>query len=115
MNHAPFEDGVAYLEVTASGPWTIDVLPFCAMRTMGGNSISGTGDDVVTVNRSGIATLTHNGSSNFIVWSHQGFDLFDRDLEVNEIGPFNGDVVIDNGTLFLDIVADGNWSVSFHN
>ena len=114
INHTPSDSGVQYLEVSnASGPWQIDVIPFCQMRTMSGSSISGTGEDVVAVNRSGIATLTHNGSSNFIIWSHQGYGSGDRDLEVNEIGPFNGDVVMDSGTLFLDIVADGAWSVTY--
>lgn len=113
FNHTPSDSGVTRLEITSSGAWQIDVIPFCAIRTMQGSSIVGTGDDIVSTNRGGIATITHNGSSNFIIWSHQGFGTLQRDLEVNVIGPFNGQVAINTDTIFLDIVADGAWTVTF--
>ena len=60
-----------------------------------------------------IVTLTHTGSSNFIVWlrDSSGEDI---ELLVNEIGPFNGSTAIGiaaSGTYALDIDADGAWTV----
>ncbi|MDA2928496.1 hypothetical protein MYX84_00885 [Acidobacteria bacterium AH-259-O06] len=61
-----------------------------------------------------IFRMTHNGSSNFAIWlkDSQGGLVA---LLVNEIGSFNGSkaVGIDStGTSFLDITADGSWSVT---
>lgn len=110
-NHWDADDAVRYLEITADGAWQVDVRTFCSARSMAGSSISGSGDEVVLVTQSGPATFTHNGSSNFFVWSYQSSSS--RDLEVNEIGPFNGQELIDAGTVFLEIGADGDWTVNF--
>jgi hypothetical protein len=100
--------GTDILEVTADGDWSVS---FVTPRTMVGSAIAGSGDEVVTVNRSGPAMITHDGSSNFSVWSWQGQTRLD--LEVNEIGAFSGTVTIDSGTEFLEINADGTWSVTY--
>lgn len=113
INHTSSADGVEWLEITASGPWTIQVRPFCEMRILTGDLIAGTGDDVVRVNRSGAAALTHDGSSNFVVRSYDETDWLDT--EVNEIGTYTGIVLIDFGTDILEVEADGNWSVTFQD
>jgi hypothetical protein len=101
------DDGrVRYLEINASGPWTISVLPPSYAHTEWG----GFGDDVVAITSTSASRpirFIHTGSSNFIVWS---FSKTQRlDLEVNEIGPYDGTVLLDGGAAFLDIVADGSW------
>ena len=113
INDSFWNDGTKHLEVRSSGPWEIEVIPFCLMREMSGESISGHGDDVVRTDRGGIANLTHNGSSNFVVWSHQAVGGYSQDLEVNEIGSYSGQVAMDTSTKYLDIQADGYWAVSF--
>lgn len=57
-------------------------------------------------------TLTHNGSRNFIVWAY--FPDNDRDLLVNEIGPYQGvRSIMGAGDVMLEIKADGEWSITF--
>ena len=107
VNFDPTAGRIRYLEVTASGPWTINVLPPSHAHTEWG----GSGDDVVAVTSSSSSrpiALTHNGSSNFIVWSYSATRLLD--LEVNEIGSYSGTVLLDAGAKYLDIVADGYWT-----
>jgi hypothetical protein len=115
INHNWIDGYVRYLDfIEADGSWTVDVKPICSARTMVGDSVSDAGDEVLLINRSGTATITYTGSSNFSVWSHQAFD--EMDLEVNAIGAFDDTVDIDPGTVFLDISAvdtDGDWSVTF--
>jgi hypothetical protein len=56
-----------------------------------------------------VATFTHEGQRNFIVWAHAGTD---RDLLVNTIGGYQGQRSL-TGTVpvTLDIQADGAWTV----
>lgn len=79
--------------------------------------IDGRGDDVVSINKPdvpAIVRLTHTGSSNFIVTSHDGAGN-EIDLLVNEIGPYEGTRPLDFAaaelTERLEIQADGNWAV----
>jgi hypothetical protein len=106
VNFDPTTGRVRYLEIQASGPWTINVLPPSQAHTEWG----GLGDDVVAVTASPSSrpiTLTLTGSSNFIVWSYSNSSRLD--LEVNEIGPYTGTVLLDAGARYLEIVADGSW------
>lgn len=106
VNFDSTEGRVRYLEITASGPWTINVLPPSHAHTEWG----GSGNDVVAITSSSSnrpITLTHNGSSNFVVWSYSGTRRLD--LEVNEIGSYTGTVLLDAGARYLEIVADGSW------
>lgn len=79
-------------------------------------SYSGSGDDVVSITKPGgatafaIATITHRGSSNFIV---KGIDnqMEWVDLMVNEIGDYTGTVFVESDVTHLEITADGPWTV----
>jgi hypothetical protein len=79
----------------------------------------GTGTQVLQIeNPSGtgefaIVTLTHNGSSNFAVWSLDD-DLSQVDLLVNTIGSYSGTrpINFDGGNVAgLEIEADGMWHI----
>jgi len=86
--------------------------------------LSGTGDSVPTVqpiDEPVIITLTHDGSSNFIV-KPIGKDGDDGFSWVNEIGPFTGTVYQETDALFapydkknpivaVEVQADGNWTM----
>lgn len=101
-----FSGPVRYLEITASGPWTINILPPSHAHTEWG----GAGDDVVAITASSSSrpiTFVHTGSSNFAVWSFSNTRRLD--LEVNEIGAYNGTVLLDAGARYLEIIADGSW------
>ena len=102
---------VRYLDITASGPWTITTRPLLSASTFR-TALSGSGDDVVLY-RGSSATLTstHNGSSNFIIVGYRSDGRYNG-LIVNEIGSYSGTDLIDNGTSVLDISADGNWTLN---
>jgi len=73
-----------------------------------GSAITGTGDDVLFLNDTGVYAITHTGSSNFVVWVY-GADS--TDLAVNEIGTYSGNVPL-RGPAFVVINADGPWSIT---
>jgi hypothetical protein len=85
-------------------------------------TVSGTGNDVIDFQIPGdvpaVLDLTHNGTSNFIVWSLDS-SFRTIDLLVNEIGGYQGQRMVQGGWVFqpefvrhLDIDADGGWSVT---
>lgn len=61
-----------------------------------------------------LATFTHNGSSNFAVWSLDS-DLEQLDLLVNTIGDFAGTTILDRNdgenTARIEVEADGTWTI----
>lgn len=81
--------------------------------------LSGTGNDVIwgTIpnHTPALATFTHHGRSNFIVWVRD--ERNERvDLLANEIGPYHGTTTVNFGQFTgnlhgLEVTADGNWSV----
>ncbi len=102
-------DATVNLEITASGGWTVTVLPLESARSWIEGGITGQGDDVVFyIGSTTAAAITHDGESNFAVIAHGASD---RDLLVNEIGPYNGTVRLP-GPSFVEITADGAWSIT---
>jgi hypothetical protein len=85
-------------------------------------TVSGNGNDVINFRIPGdvpaVLDLTHDGSSNFIVWSlDSSFSMID--LLVNEIGSYQGRRMVHGGWFsapelvrHLDIDADGAWSIT---
>ena len=101
---------VGLLEITASGPWTINAQYIFDLPLNQDGEAGGFGDSVVYINvaNPGV-TFTHQGDSNFAVlaWNEDG-----RDLLVNEIGDYDGTVRSPTGIVFYQITADGDWTVS---
>ncbi|MBB5632200.1 hypothetical protein BKA04_000423 [Cryobacterium mesophilum] len=97
------------LEITADGPWTVTLHSILSLREFTGATAKGVGDDVLVYRgKAGVASITHDGSSNFAVWNYG-----DRsDLVVNEIGQYSGDVRWSSGPSVVAITADGNWSIT---
>jgi len=105
-------------QVESSGNWEIQVLPFEQMRivTIPG-TFEGTGDDVVALVGSNAPDILKIDAStagkNFAIWGWGN----ERDLLINEIAPYTGNILVDsklpasNGVLVLDIAATGNWSI----
>lgn len=103
------------LDVTASGPWTIDILQ---PRPASGDPIpheySGSSDGVVGPFEADGAVrfeMTYQGDGNFAVWSlHE--DGRPRDLLANEIGAFQGSKAGSfEGLYWLRVTASGPWTV----
>lgn len=101
---------VTGLEISADGDWSYVVKPLAQVdrRTC---AFEGEGDDVVIVENfidsGGAATLTNTGNSNFAIWAWGT----DRDLLVNDIGPYEGTVRVSSGLFIWDITATGGWTV----
>lgn len=98
------------LRIQADGPWTL-LRPVTDTRTWAGTQADGQGDDVLHLSpeASGLVTarVTHRGKSNFIVTAYTSKGT--RELVVNEIGRWRGEVQIPNGTFLMTVKADGQW------
>ena len=101
-------------EVKASGPWTIEVKH---AREARGEEIPGTingkGNDVIRLvgydqNPPDVAHITHDGQENFVVY---GYNDSGRDLLVNEIGNYDGEVILAPSPFLLVVKADGKWTI----
>lgn len=97
-------------EVTADGPWTIEVSDLDSARKASvPGTVSGTGDAVImlTGGAADTATIKNSGDGNFAV---HAYGRYGADLLVNEIGDYDG-VVIVNGANLLDVISEGSWSI----
>jgi hypothetical protein len=101
-------------KIEADGGWTAVVKPISSARKWDlSKALTGTGDDVVGVTGkvSGLVSsvVKHSGTSNFavIVYGDEG-----RDLLINEIGKYSGEVLMPPGLVLISISADGKWSIT---
>jgi len=95
------------LQIQAQGSWTVTVKPLSSVRHFT-RKVAGRGDDVVLYKGGArVATIKHNGTSNFIV---KAYNKDGVELLVNEIGKYKGQSVL-SGDSYLTITADGAWSI----
>ena len=96
------------IEIKADGGWTFTVLPL-DQALAPSEFIEGTGDMVLdfTAVEGRALVLTHHGTSNFMVlaWADR------RTAMVNEIGVYSGRVRFAPGTQYVEIRADGDWTL----
>lgn len=109
-----FREDPAAIRVEADGNWTIELIPLNeAPRWDGSSAYEGTGDSIVLVG--GVAegltpvTLTHDGERNFAIWA---WGESYPDLIVNDIGTYDGTTLLPDGSVALQVNADGNWSIA---
>jgi len=109
-----FSEDPAAIRVEADGDWTIDLVPLSeAPRWDGETTYEATGDSIVIVD--GVAdgltpvTLTHQGESNFAIWA---WGESYPDLIVNDIGTYDGTTLLPDGSLVLQVDADGAWTIA---
>jgi len=100
------------LEVKASGPWEITLIPLeqARLETMP-STIQGNGDDVIILkggNADLIIANASNATSNFIIFTYSQNGI---DLVFNEIAPYSGTALIDSSTFLIVVKAEGNWSL----
>jgi hypothetical protein len=102
------------LKIESDGTWRVVIKPIVSARSWSGSGrLTGKGDDVVRVSpaTSGlfVVTITHAGRANFIVtaYSADGTDLL-----VNEIGRYSGETTLPDGTLLIEVEADGSWMMT---
>lgn len=112
------DPGVYVLDIVADGAWTIDISePSPTTGETPPVSLTGTGDTAAQVLdlQAGSArfNMTHDGDSNFIVWLYDEAGTAEA-LLANEIGQYDASTVENipsDGFYFLDIVADGAWTI----
>jgi hypothetical protein len=98
------------LTITAKGSWKVTVTPgLSALRTSGGEPISGKGDDAVLINAATTkAAITNRGDANFVVMV---LGQYVSDLAVNEIGSYEGTVPL-SGPAVVEVTSSGDWSIT---
>jgi hypothetical protein len=108
---------IGRLEIKADGQWTVQmdgikpgIIP--VINTPG--SLSGAGDAVVAITccspAPDKATFSNSGDSNFAVIAFGS--IIRQNLLVNEIGAYQGTVLLPNNVEFLEITSNGNWTVN---
>jgi hypothetical protein len=109
-----FGEDPAALRVEADGDWSIDLVHLGEAPRWDGESVyEDRGDSVVIVD--GVAdgltpvTLTHDGESNFAIWA---WGESYPDLIVNDIGAYDGTTLLPDGSLVLQVDADGAWTIA---
>ena len=101
---------ITKLEITADGSWTVEVDTASSSREVV-SSTTGRGDEVLRFGGPvGAYRFTHDGSSNFVVWLYSSNGRM-VDLLVNEIGSYDGTVVVPAGA-YMSVESDGNWSIA---
>lgn len=111
------EEGEYIMDVTADGSWEITVRqPRSGDGAPLPVSYTGNGPDVVGPVRfdgTGVASGSHDGDSNFQVTVLPMTGSF-GEVVFNEIGSFDGETTYSaSGIGWIEVVADGNWSVEF--
>lgn len=101
-------------KVESNGSWTITVKPVVLAKVWAsGSSTSGKGDMVLQVSPPidgfAVSHVTYGGKSNFVVWTYSDDG---RDLQINEIGSYSGDLLWPSGTILVTVEARGSWTIS---
>jgi hypothetical protein len=98
-------------EITATGEWSIEILPITEARELEvPGVIDGVGDDVVRLSGTvpDIATIIGNEADRH--FAVRGYH--DRiDLLVNTTDPYSGRVSLNPNTVVLEITAVGEWTI----
>lgn len=108
--------GVDTLEITSSGQWSIE-RSFLDGATLwdGASDLTGEGDSVVVLTGGsfGATTISYRGSGNFAVIAYSEFGDY-LDLLVNEIGNYEGEVLLpsDDPVVLAIQAVGGSWSMS---
>jgi hypothetical protein len=104
------------LEISATGAWTIEILPLSAARTLPApGKVEGSGDEVLVLAGGipDIATVTGNQAGrHFAVlpYTPDGQPIFGA--MVNTTDPYEGQILLDGETGILAVTAVGPWSVA---
>lgn len=99
-----------FLEVSASGPWTITLSPIADAQTItNGQALHGDNVVMASTGSASKLTITNAGKSNFVVY---GISSSSSKLLVNEIGDYSG-TVINNGYSMFIVQSEGDWTISW--
>jgi hypothetical protein len=110
------EDGapIAAFKITASGPWTATLADVRTAAKWDAKKVAkGSGDQVLIIpgGTGDLETVkfSNKGAGNFAVYATGDSS---RDLLVNQIGTWSGTEALPSGTVLIDLVSDGAWSIT---
>jgi hypothetical protein len=100
------------LKIRADGRWKVTVMVADKAPRWTGKASGKAGAAVLRVDPKAAdqdVRFTHKGRSNctLIVRADRGYDLL-----VNDIGRYNGDMIVPTGTHFIEIESSGTWSLT---
>ena len=103
------------LSVDTTGSWTGTIAPLSqADRWSGTDITTGSGDNVLMLSSETIGLKTmlieSRGNGNFVVWAYSVDGQ--RDLLVNTIGDYSGEVLLPDQTYIIAIQSESNWGIS---
>jgi len=103
-------EGTNFLEITAEGAWTVEVMAPAAAPAFDGEEAAGSGDMVLRYAGSGgTASITHDGEELFMVRTY--LENGTTETLVDEDGPVDLQVEM-LGPALVQVTADGDWTIS---
>lgn len=109
----PPTENTAFLEVSASGSWAIDLYPIGAAQTVDvPGSFDGEGDRVLWVEGEP-STAEIRGNQNQRHFSVIAYDQYGnrQKVLVNTTDPYDGTVLMPRDVLLLEVSASGSWTI----
>ncbi|OGO66743.1 MAG: hypothetical protein A2029_13840 [Chloroflexi bacterium RBG_19FT_COMBO_47_9] len=98
-------------EVTATGGWSIEVLPLSTIHKLEiPGEITGQGDYVFAVVGGTPDTAIISGNSASRHFAVKGYSDT-VNLLVNTTDPYNGTVLLDSGTIIIEVDAESEWTI----
>jgi len=98
-------------EVASSDSWTIEILPISSIRVLSvPGKIEGKDDEVIKISGGvpDLAIISGNNSGGYFgIFTYNDI----KDLIVNETDPYEGTVMLDSETIFIEVIAVGDWSI----
>ncbi len=108
------EELTTRIQIQSSGNWTITICPLTIQYLKVANvpgTYQGKGDELVFLKGGtpDLATFDFKGDANFMVDAYTSDG--DTNNIVNEIGVYNGQVIIPNNTIIFVVTANAPWTV----
>jgi hypothetical protein len=101
---------VTQIEITTSGPWTLDLLSSLAVADLTPTApFSGSGDDVVYYGGDGGSAVLETGPSSY-AWLYTSLTESGYDCEIEESSSCVFDLPPEG--IFIQVLAVGDWTVS---
>lgn len=98
-------------EIISTGEWKIELLPVSSLRILAiPGKIEGKNDEVIKISgdAADLAIISGNESGGYFgIFTYNDF----KDLIVNETDPYEGTVILESSITFIEIKAEGNWSI----